>query len=99
MLKHVVMFKMKENDQLTKERHTETLKEKLDELPGRVDVILKFETGLNIAASERAFDLVLVSEFKDENDLNIYKDHPDHQKVVVYLKEVCEETKVVDYLI
>jgi len=90
---------MKENDQLTKERHTETLKEKLDELPGRVDVILKFETGLNIAASERAFDLVLVSEFKDENDLNIYKDHPDHQKVVVYLKEVCEETKVVDYLI
>jgi hypothetical protein len=91
------MFKLKSG--LKSERDIlHTLKDKLESLKNKITQLKKLETGLNISQRSEAFDLILVTEFDTEEDLEIYRAHRDHQKVVSYLKEVIEDIVVVDYL-
>lgn len=66
-----------------------------DTIPG----LLKMEVGINISERPTAFDLVLTADFEDESGLNTYRDHPDHQKVLAFLKDKLEKTAVADYYI
>lgn len=65
----------------------------LDEIPE----LKKMEVGLNVNSKPSAFDLVLTSDFDDENGLNAYREHPEHQKVLDYLQSIMEKAAVVDY--
>ncbi|MBN1186907.1 MAG: Dabb family protein [Bacteroidales bacterium] len=93
MIKHIVMFKLKK-DRLD-ELHE--LRKRLDNLQNTIDVIKYFETGVNIRQSSSAYDLVLISEFESLDDLEKYRVHPDHQKVMEYIAIVKESSIVVDY--
>lgn len=97
MIKHVVMFKLKEIAPDEKMHEALSLKLMLDTLPDKIKGIKFFETGMNFTVSERAFDIVLVSEFNSIGDLNKYQKHPEHLKVVGLIREICETTHVVDY--
>jgi len=97
MIKHVVMFKMKES--ATKLIDIELIFNALNNLPSRIKEIKFFEVGKNIIDSERAFDMVLISEFENIEDLNIYRIHSEHQAVVQLIQKYCSETKVVDYMV
>jgi hypothetical protein len=57
------------------------------------------EVGLNINTKPSAFDLVLTADFDDEKGLNIYRAHPDHVKILDFMKDTVEKTAVVDYFI
>jgi len=98
MIKHIVLIKLRKDQphQKTNELLGQ-LKYKLDELPSKIDLIKTYETGINISSSANAFDLVLISTFNSIEDLNIYREHPDHVKVLNYINEVKEDIKVVDY--
>ena len=94
MLKHIVMFKLKEENFDT---NILELKDKLDQLKNKIPQLVKLETGINTSESPSAFDLVLLTVFNDEQALNIYREHPDHRNVLSLVKEITEELKVVDY--
>jgi len=64
-----------------------------------IEPLLKMEVGLNFSTRPSAYDLILLADFNDEDGLNIYRDHPDHIKVLDYLKIVMDKATVVDYLI
>lgn len=66
-----------------------------DTIPG----LLKMEVGINISERPTAFDLVLTADFEDESGLNTYRNHPDHVKVLAFLKDKLEKTAVADYFI
>lgn len=93
MLKHIVMFKMKEEAA----GRIEELKKELDALKNKIPEIRGFEVGFNISRSETSYDLVLVSEFRSKEDLEAYRIHPEHQKIIELLSQVCSERRVVDY--
>ena len=99
MLKHIVMMKLKQAEvSVFKERQLK-LESILKELKNHIPSLHKIEIGLNISDRPTAYDIVLVSEFKNEADLNKYRVHPMHVDALNYIKEVVAEAKVVDYII
>lgn len=101
MIKHVVMWKLKEvAEGKTKAENARIMKQLLEGLPARIDELDKAEVGINILAGDDAAicDVVLTTECKDEESLNAYAVHPDHKKVVQFISKVVEERRVVDYL-
>lgn len=98
MIKHIVTFKMKESaGGCNKIMNAEKLKEMLDTLPDLINVIRYFEVGINFTEADNAMDLVLLSTFNTETDLEQYINHPEHQKIVEFINEVCESRYLVDY--
>lgn len=95
MIKHIVLFKIKSS--LNKIEIAQTLKKKLDLLPSKINEIVDFEVGINFMDSTRAFDIALISSFKNEQDLEKYRVHEEHQKVVEYIKMVVENIVATDY--
>ena len=73
------------------------LKSKLDGLQEKIDEITSLKTGLNINTRPTAFDLILIVEFKNEDALNLYRSHPEHVKVLDFMKTLNLETAVVDF--
>jgi len=96
MIKHIVMWKMKEENRADNMRR---MKKIIDELQFQIPEIKKIEAGINISGSPRAYDLVLYSEFDSEVDLENYRTHPDHKKAVNFINRVTLEAKAVDYTI
>lgn len=91
MIKHIVLFKLKNPADLEKAYAAlEGLRDKIPEL-------LELEIGKNFTISERAFDLSLISTFASTADLNSYQNHPHHLPVVTLMREICEKSHVVDY--
>lgn len=100
MLKHIVMWKLKDNAEgKTKEENAKRIKNMIERLQGIIPELLKAEIGFNVSKSDRAFDIVLYSEFENEDTLDVYRKHPEHQKVVDFLSKVNTEVCAVDYYI
>ncbi len=96
MIKHVVMLKLLDKDE-KKKLNIQTLKDKLDNLKNKIPEIKYLETGINISPRSSAFDLVLISEFNNQEDLDKYIIHPAHQEVLTILAEIKDDIVVVDY--
>jgi hypothetical protein len=73
------------------------IKSMLEDLINHIESLNSMEVGINIAKSDRAMDLVLVSTFDDLDALEAYRIHPAHQKVLDEIKKYAQFTKVVDY--
>jgi hypothetical protein len=98
MIKHIVMWKLKDfADNRSKNENMQIMKNMLENLEDKIAEIEKMEVGFNINSSEMAYDLVLYSEFKNEEALGIYQNHPEHIKVKEFVAKVREKRVVVDY--
>ncbi len=94
MVVHIVMFRFKEEN---KAANLERVKEMLEALPEKIPSLRSMEVGIDFLHSERSMDLVLTSTFDDREGLDAYRVHPAHVEVVNVIKEVSEESRVVDY--
>ncbi len=95
MLRHIVMMKFKQQENA--EVLSEKVKMMLDNLVPVVDSLKRMEVGINVNTKPSAFDLVLTADFDDEAGLNEYRSHPDHVKILDFMRDVVEKTAVVDY--
>ncbi len=99
MLKHIVMFKVKDfAEGAGKADNVQGIKTRLEALPGMIEEIRSFEVGINSIDNGNAYDLVLCSEFDSKEDLFRYQKHPEHIMVVDFVNKVCASRVVVDYL-
>ncbi len=98
MIRHVVMWKMKERAEGASGReNAERLRAMIEALRARIPQILELEIGFQMEPSESAYDVVLVSSFRTKADLELYQRHPEHQKVVTFVGSVTGARAVVDY--
>ncbi|MBN1758859.1 MAG: Dabb family protein [Chitinispirillaceae bacterium] len=98
MIKHIVMWKLKENAHgNTASENARLIKDKLEELPGRIPLLKRLEVGIDFSRSEYSADVVLYTAFETKEDLASYQAHPDHKAVVPFIVEACSERRVVDY--
>ncbi len=100
MIKHVVLWKLKNvAEGKTKAENAEVMKKLLEDLPNKIKELERVEVGINIfeGEEEAICDVVLTTQCKTEEDLKTYAAHPDHQKVVSFIKKVVTERRVVDY--
>lgn len=98
MIKHIVMWRLKDSAQGNdKAVNARLVKEKLEDLRGRIPGLLRIEVGLNFAAEADAADVVLYSEFEDRAALDAYQAHPLHEAMKPFIKDLRCERRVVDY--
>ena len=94
MIVHIVMFQFKEEN---KKPNIIQAKQMLENLMGAVPTLKSIDVGLNFSQEERAMDMSIITTFESKQGLDAYAVHPEHAKVVDFLKTVVEYSKVVDY--
>ena len=94
MIKHIVMWKFK--DEVSDADKLE-MKSRLESLKGVVPTLIDIEVGMDVAGKEASKDMVLYSGFNSMEDLKAYAEHPEHLKVVDFVKPLVCERAVVDY--
>ena len=97
MIRHVVMWKFKENAEgRTKKENMELVRERLLALPALIKEIRRLEVGFDQKGTDSSYDVMLLTEFDSMADLEAYIIHPDHQKVGPIVRPVTEARAVVD---
>lgn len=97
MVKHIVLFKLKEEVPAAEKLAAMTrFKEAIEALPAKISVIRHIEVGLNINPGE-TWSIALYSEFDSLEDVKTYAVHPDHVAAGKLLAEVKESRACVDY--
>jgi len=94
MIVHIVMFNFKDEN---KKANMIQAKQMLENLMGAVPTLKSIDVGINFASEARAMDLSIITSFESREALEAYAIHPEHLKVVDFIKEVVEYSKVVDY--
>lgn len=93
MIKHIVLFKLKDPS-VENIEHTASV---LRELKGKVEQLRGLEVGIDIVKSARSYDIALIAEFDSLEDLEGYQVHPEHKKVIEHMSRVRESQVAVDF--
>ncbi len=97
MIRHVVMWKLKENGEgRTKQENMEWIREHLYALLPVLPEIKRMEIGFDITGSDMSMDLMLLTEFDTVETMKRYAEHPEHLKVSAYVRKVIETRVVLD---
>ncbi len=100
MIRHIVMFKLKDfGSEIEKSKAAQEVIERLNELPLKINVIRKYEAGIDIRRLAWSFDIVLTMDFDTMSDLDFYTVHPAHQEFIAFNKDFSIDKVCIDYLI
>ena len=94
MVKHIVMFKLKEKNAENMEAAVSILRG----LDGKIKSRRFIEVGVDSQETERSYDLVLTTHFDDQEGLSAYASHPTHLPVIETMRNLCSNSIVVDYV-
>lgn len=98
MVKHIVFWKLKdEANGMSNLENATSIKQKLEDLNGKIEGCIKLEVGFDFLHSAESADVVLYSEFENKEALDFYANHPLHKAVMPFIAEARSERRVVDY--
>ena len=99
MIKHIVLFKLAPfSEGNTKQENALYLKEKLENLVNVIPQLQKMEVVINMPeVSDQNYDLMLMADFENLQDLDAYIHHPEHVKVGAFLAKVRTDRAAIDY--
>ena len=98
MLRHIVMWKLKESAEGgTREENVVKLKTKLESCRSIVSGQGHFEVGVAQPGFEATYDVVLVSDFDNPQALQAYQVHPKHLAIKDFVAAVRESRQCIDY--
>jgi Stress responsive A/B Barrel Domain len=95
MIKHIIMFRF--HDPKWKDENLQKVAQLIVDLKKSIPSLMHIEAGINISQRDVAYDIVLVSDFKTEDDLEAYRSHPEHIKLIEFLRTTEYDRTVVDY--
>lgn len=100
MIRHAIMWKFKDShngeDKTQIMDRAEAMLSALRPIIPEIKA-MKFER--DVLRSERSFDVIYMVEFDSLEALEIYRVHPEHQKVAAYIGEVSAAQAVTDTVI
>jgi hypothetical protein len=97
MINHVVLFKLKDYSDDEKPQLIAEMKSLLEGLKGKIEELKYIEVGVNYELNAKSFDVALISHFETFEDLDKYRVHPEHKKVLVRFAELRLERAAVDF--
>ncbi|NCC86286.1 MAG: Dabb family protein [Clostridia bacterium] len=98
MIKHIVMWNFNDTAEgKTKDENMNIVKNGLLALEPIIPEIKYIQLGNDISHTEMSYDLALITEFENLDDLQTYKVHPEHQKVANYVAKVTNSRGVIDF--
>ena len=93
MIRHVVLFKVKEEFKKELPTHLEAFAK----MKGNVKELVDLELGEDFLHSPRSYDVVLIATFANKNDLEAYGNHPLHLPTKQRMAEISSSVVCVDY--
>lgn len=97
MVTHIVMWNFVESlSEQEKKEAARTMKERLEPLKDVIQGTLSLKVVTEPLATS-SYEVALVGEYADEEALKYYAVHPEHLKVVDYIKTVCKDRAALDY--
>ena len=97
MIKHIVMWNVRGNTPTEKQEAALFLKNRFETLVGRIPGMKRLEVGLDTSRVDYACDVVLYTEFENQEALDAYAMHPEHLRVRDELGDVRIARYQVDY--
>lgn len=99
MVKHIVMFKfLPSAEGRSKDENVRLTAEKLKALQGKIPELISSEVIIGAEAqAESNYDLILIADYKNFDDLNAYIVHPLHKAVGEFMKNLRESRACIDY--
>jgi len=91
MVKHIVMWKLKNK------ADSEIIRDKLNDLMGKIPGLLKVEVGIDMGDTDSDFHMVLLAELESKEALEAYRIHPAHLAVIPLVQTAAIDRAVVDY--
>jgi hypothetical protein len=82
MFRHAVMFRW---SAASTADQRDALESALGLLPTVVTTIRRYHFGPDAEINEGNFDFAVVADFDDVDDYLVYRDHPDHQRIITEL--------------
>lgn len=92
-LTHVVLFKFRHPTDEVLEKAAGLLRG----LSGQIPQLISIEVGVDVLHSERSYDLAIITRFADMAGMKAYQSHPEHVKVLDYLRTVLSGSVAVDF--
>ena len=97
MLRHVALFRWK--PEATPE-DVSKVEAALRQLPAKIPCIQSYRFGRDIGIQDGNADFALVADFVDEEGLETYANHPDHQDVIKELiRPIMAQRHAIQYVI
>jgi hypothetical protein len=98
LLRHIVMWKLKESAEGgTRAENIVKLKAKLESCRSIVAGQGHFEVGVAQPGLEATCDVILVSDFDNQQALQAYQVHPKHVAIKDFVAAVRETRQCIDY--
>ena len=98
MINHIVLFKLKEfeNEDLKAVKRNK-IKKALIDLKEKIPEIKYMQVGENYELNATSYDIGLITHFDSLDDLEVYRIHPEHLKVIELIKANTLEKAAVDF--
>ena len=98
MLRHIVMWKLKEQAEGADREHNKRQAKALLEACAKLHPgTLHFQVGLAQQGLECTYDVVLDSTFVDRAALAAYQNHPEHVAIKPFMKAIVAERQCMDF--
>lgn len=98
MIKHIVMFKLKEVNGRSEYENALEAKERFKDVIANVNELKAGEVVINSKdAPQDNYTISLICDFESIDDLNAYQVHPAHKKFGAFIAEIKSERACIDY--
>lgn len=97
MLRHIVLMKIDADSDEVREAGSARLSAALAALPAHIPEIRALTVSANVVVRPGNWDLALTVDLDDAEALEVYREHPEHQKVVELINELVAERSAVDF--
>ncbi len=98
MIKHIVMFKLKEADGRSEYENALEAQKRFDNVIANVKELVKGEVVINSKDTpESNYTISLLCDFKTIDDLNAYQVHPAHVEFGKFIGTVKTDRACIDY--
>ena len=97
MIKHIVMFRLKGQDDDAKKREIVNELISIFSPLKKLEPVRDYVVGVNFNKSDSAWDFVIDSVFENRDDLNSYQVSAEHREAIAKASPYDKEKAVVDY--
>jgi len=95
-IRHVVSWKLATTDDRDRAEQAARIKSGLEALPAVIPGLRSAEVGVSVTHGDD-FDVVLISDFDNLDDIQVYQEHPAHLEVAGFIRSVVAARATVDF--
>lgn len=98
MIKHIVMFRLKDTEGKSAAENALETKERFGKVVENVPELKRGEVVINSEdAPESNYTIALICDFESIDDLNAYQVHPVHKEFGAFIAEIKVDRACIDY--